>query len=229
MQSFGDDTLFADINIENKCSVLREQSGDNVLRKENGGDAGRSSKQSLLVSEFSSKGSDVGQSKLSHSTHNTKGIIKQNESDFAKYFEDSILFRKINRSKNVSSASTTLKGDKILSSEKKRSPRENKRNIDTNSIKKHPSDVINSIKKCNKSNTQNLQNGSHDNINNATSDSSIAKSLTNIDSTCDREISTVISLSPAICTQDRCKLASWGLPPNILQVLSLFFIINIIL
>ncbi|XP_050459690.1 DNA polymerase theta [Cataglyphis hispanica] len=217
MKSFGDDSLFADINIENKCSVLREQNGDNVLRKENGGDVGRSSKQSLLVSEFARKGSDMGQSKLSHSTHNTKGIIKQNESDFAKYFEDSILFPKINRSKNVSSASTTLKGDKILSSEKKRSPRENKRNIDTNSIKKHPFDVINSIKKCNKSNTQNLQNGSHDNIDNAISDSSIAKSLTNIDSTCNREISTVISLSPAICTQDRCKLASWGLPPNILQ------------
>lgn len=228
MQSFGDDTLFVDINIEKKCSVLQEQSGDNVLRKENGGDVGKSSKQSLLLSKFSSKNSDVGQSKLSHSTHNTKGIIKQNESDFAKYFEDSILFPKINRSKNVSSAyPTTLKGDKILSSERKRSPhRENKRNI------KHPSDVVNSIKKCNKSNIQNLhQNGSHDNIDNAISGSiSIAMSSTNIDSTCDREISTVISLSPAVCTQDRCKLASWGLPPNILQVLSLFFIIiNIIL
>ncbi|KMQ92613.1 dna polymerase theta-like protein [Lasius niger] len=47
------------------------------------------------------------------------------------------------------------------------------------------------------------------------SGSSVAMSAS-IDTTCDREISNII-LSRALCTQERCKLASWGLPPNILQ------------
>ncbi|XP_072765089.1 DNA polymerase theta isoform X1 [Anoplolepis gracilipes] len=214
MQSFGDDTLFADINIEKNCGVLREQNGDKgfLSREENGNDVGKNSKQNLLIS----KDSDVDKLKLSLSKRNTKRTIKQSECDL-KYFEDSLIFPKINRGKNESSASSSLKGYKILSSEKSQNSRENiVNNNTTNSLKKHPPYVINSLKERNKSSkiTQNLhKNGSHLNIPNAKSDSSVAMSPS-IDSTC--EMSNII-LSRALCTQDRCKLASWGLPSIILQ------------
>lgn len=215
MQSFDDDTLFDDINIEKKGRFLREENGDEVLQEKSGSDVSKDFKQNLPVSKLANKDSVVDKSKLSHSTHNTKGTIKQND---VKYLEDGVVPR-INGRKNVSSASSTSKGDRILSSGKNRSPRENKGNIDgTSSIEKHPSDVINDVKKRGKSSAQNLhKNRFHDDIYNTISGSSIALS-SSIDTTCDKEISSII-LSRALCTQDRCKLASWGLPPNILQVL----------
>ncbi|EFN66768.1 ATP-dependent DNA helicase HEL308 [Camponotus floridanus] len=217
MQSFGDDTLFAHISIEKKCRLLREQNGDKVLQEESGSDVSKNVKQNLPVSKFANKDSDVDESKLSHSTHNAKETIKQSESDFVKYFEDSILFPRINGRNNVSSASSTLKENRILSSKTNRSPCKNKGNINAiSSIKKHSSNIINNVKKCDKFSAQNLhKNGSHDDIYNTISGSSVAVS-SSIDSTCDKEISNII-LSRALCTQDRCKLASWGLPPNILQ------------
>lgn len=216
MQSFGDDTLFAHISIEKKYTLL-EQNGDKVLQEETGNDVSKNVKQYLPVSKLADKDSDVDKSKhLSHSTH-TKETIKQSGSDFVKYFEDSI-FPKINRKKNVSSTSSTLKKDRILS-KKNRSPRENKENINaTSSIKQQSTDIINNVKELDKFSAQDLhKNGSHDDIYNTISGSSVAV-LSSIDTTCDKEISNVI-LSRALCTQDRCKLASWGLPPNILQVL----------
>ncbi|XP_029175852.1 DNA polymerase theta [Nylanderia fulva] len=190
MLSFGDDTLFADINIEKNSRVLRERDGNEDSRKEN----------NCHVGEI-----DKDTSKLSH--------IKLSES-FVKYFEDSITFSKINGSKNASSASSISKGDTILSS---RSPRGNKGSFKmTNSREKHLCGVVNSGKKSDKS-VQNLcKNGSHDNVcDNVVSGSSVEMSAS-IDTTCDREISNII-LSRALCTQERCKLASWGLPSNILQ------------
>jgi len=219
MQSFGDDTLFAHISIEKKGRLLREQNEDKVLQEESGSDVSKNVKQNLPVSKFTNKDSDVDKPKLSHSTHNTKGTIKPSESDFIKYFEDSILFPRINGRNNISSTSSTLKENRILSSKTNRSPRENKGNINAiSSIEKHSSNIINNVKKRDKSSAQNLhKNGSHDDIYNTISGSSVAVS-SSIDSTCDKEISSII-LSRALCTQDRCKLASWGLPPNILQVL----------
>lgn len=212
MQSFGDDTLFADINVEKKCKLLREQNGDRVLQKKSDSDVSKDFKQNLPVSKLANK--DSVMDKLSHSTHNTKGTIKQSN---VKYLEDSI-FPRINGRKNLSSALSILKGDDILSSGKNRSPRENKGNINAiSSIEKYPSDVIN-VKKRSKSTAQNVhKNGSYDDIYNTISGNSVAMS-SSIDTTCDKEISNII-LSRALCTQDRCKLASWGLPSNILQVL----------
>lgn len=215
MQSFGDDTLFAHINIEKECRVLRE---------ENCNDVDKYSERSSLVSKLANE--DVVKSKLSHPTYNTKEIIKQSESDFVKCFEDSIILPKINGRKNVSSTSSTLKGGKIMSSQKNRSPSGNEQNINTiNSTEKHSPDVINSVKNRDKSSVQNChKNGSRDNMYNAMSGSSVAMSAS-IDTTCDREISNII-LSRALCTQERCKLASWGLPPNILQVLYCDIVFN---
>lgn len=215
MLSFGDDTLFAHTNIEKNCEVLREQDGKKVSREENNGDVGEYSEENLPVSRLADKDT----SKLSHPT---KAIIKQSES-FVKYFEESIIFSKIN-GRNTSS---TSKGDKILSSWQNRSPREkceNKGSINmTNSREKHPADLLiipinKSGKKGDISSIKNLcKNKSHNVCNNAISGSSVEMSAS-IDTTCDREISNII-LSRALCTQERCKLESWGLPSNILQVL----------
>lgn len=79
------------------------------------------------------------------------------------------------------------------------------------------SNVIDNIQKCKKVNSRNLRkNISPDNGENKIDDSDVAF-LTVSNGTYEKENSNII-LSPAVSTQDRCKLTSWSLPPNILQV-----------
>ncbi|KAL6260260.1 hypothetical protein P5V15_007793 [Pogonomyrmex californicus] len=189
MQSFGDDTLFACINIEKSHGILQEQ-----------------------IKGYANKNND--KPKLSDFSHDTKRIEEKNTSDFVKYFEDSI-FSQIHSRKNLSSAANVLRGDKILLSQRNRSPREtSKKNVNTTDLKeKYLSD---NAEKCDKSSTQDLYKNKSNNTQDATGSSNV-KISSGIFTTCDGENSEFIISTPPVCTQDRCKLASWGLPPSILQ------------
>jgi len=216
MQSFGDDTLFACIDIEKKHRVLQEQTGDKIPLQEENSDLGKYFKSSSLLSEFTNTENYVDKPKLSDS--GTKRIREENASDLMKYFEESILFPNVDSRRNLSSASSASKGNRLLRSQRNQSPHKtNKENVDTNLKEKHFFGTANSTKKCDK--YQGLcKNKSPDNTQNATSSNNI-RTLSTINATCDKENSEFVILSPSLCTQDRCKLASWGLPPNILEVL----------
>jgi len=215
MQSFGDDTLFACIDIEKKHRILQEQTGDKIPLQEENSDLGKYFKSSSLLSEFTNTENYVDKSKLSDS--GTKKIREENASDLMKYFEESILFPNVNSRRNLSSASSASKGNRLLRSQRNQSlHKTNKENVDINLKEKHFFDTANSTKKCDK--YQGFKNKSPNNTQNATNSSNI-RTLSTINATCDKENSEFVILSPPLCTQDRCKLASWGLPPNILEVL----------
>ncbi|XP_067215522.1 DNA polymerase theta isoform X2 [Linepithema humile] len=215
MQSFGDDTLLACISIEKKHGILQEQNGDKVLQEENDSDLGKYFKQSLLLSEFVNKDDDVDKSKVSRPAHSTKRRAEENKSDFAKYCED--IHSKPDDGKHFPSTSSISKGNRILSSRKSQnSCKTSNKNVEVNYLKEKHLDIINNVKNCDKSSDQNLyKDKSNDFLQVARNDNSIGISLSS-NSTNDKENSDVI-LSRPLCTQDRCKLASWNLPPNILQ------------
>jgi len=217
MQSFDNDTLFACIDIEERYQISQERNAT-VLQKENCSDLDKYFKQSLSSSEcISDNNDDTDKSKQSHPPDNAKETEKKNESNLEKYFEDSILFPKTNHKKNFFLASSICKQNKI-SQKSQSSYKAMKEDVNTISSK-HSSDIINNIvRKYDDSDTQTTH---KDKTRNATRDN-ISTLL--ISSICDKE--GIIISSPPLCTQDRCKLASWGLPSNILQVLYYNFIFN---
>ena len=216
MQSFGDDTILACINVEKKHQILQKQTEGKIqeLQEENVSDLGKYFKSNSLLSEFANTQNNVD--KLKSSDSETKKIEEKKMS--VKYFEDSILFPEANSRRNLSPAFSAQKGNS-LPSQKKRSPhRTNNKNVDTNLKEKHRLDITNSTKKCEKFSTQGLyKNKSSNNIQNAISSSDVIR-LSAVNSTYNEENSEFVISSPPIGTQDRCKLASWGLPPYILQV-----------
>jgi len=215
MQSSDDDTLFACMDIEKRYKISQEQNAIIVPQKENGSNLDKYFKQNLSSLEFiSDNDDDIDKSKQSHSLDNAKETEKKNESDFEKYFEDSIIFPKSNR-KNFSLASSIYEQNKI--SQKSLSSKAIKKDVDTISSK-YSSDVTSIIKKYDDSNTKDTH---KDKTCNATYDNNTTLLISSI---CDKE--GIIISSPPLCTQDRCKLASWGLPSNILQVLYHNFTFN---
>jgi len=218
MQSFDNDTLFACMDIEERYKISLEQNATTVLQKENGSDLDKYFKQSLSSSEFiSDNNDDTNKSKQSHPPDNAKETEKKNESDFGKYFEDSIIFPKTSHRKNFSLASSICKQNKI-SQKSQSSYKAIKEDVNTISSK-HSSDTINNIVTKYDFDTQTTH---KDKTRDARCDN-ISTTLL-ISSTCDKE--GIIISSPPLCTQDRCKLASWGLPSNILQVLYYNFIFS---
>ena len=223
MQSFGDDTLLACINIEKKHQILQKQTEEiQELQEENISDLGEYFKSNSLLSEFANTQNNVD--KLKSADSDSKRKKEKKMFDPVKYFEDSILFSEANSRRNLSPAFSASKGNSLLS-QKKRSPhRTNNENVDTNLKEKHRLDITNGTKKCEKFNTQGFyKNKSSNNTQKATSSSDVTR-LSAVNSAYDEENSEFIILSPPIGTQDRCKLASWGLPPNILQVFIYIYI-----
>ncbi|XP_011875915.1 PREDICTED: DNA polymerase theta-like [Vollenhovia emeryi] len=204
MQSFGDDTLLAYLDIEKRHGILQEQTENKVpLREENVSDLGKYFKSSSLLLDFANERNRLDKPKLPDS--DTRGIGKGNASDI-KYFEDSILFPKITGKRDLSSTSGASGKNRILPSQRNRSPRETNKG-----------DVVTNLKeKLHGPSTQSLCKAkSPDSTQDATSSGGVTSSAVNV--TCDRENSEFIISSPPLCTQDRYKLSSWGLSPNILQ------------
>lgn len=217
MQSFGDGTLFTSLNVKKKHRILQEKNIDSVLQEKNDSDLDKYFKQSLLLSEFENEDNGVNKLKLSYSTNSKKNITGEDESDIGKYFDDSVTFLNANSGKNLLSTSCASKKNKILSSQKDRSfHRTNRKGTNTTYLSDKRS--LNIIKESDDElNTGQLQkNKSPDSERNTISNSYTATSSAT-DYTYDKESSGSILFLP-LCTQDRCKLAFWGLPPNILQV-----------
>lgn len=228
MQSFGDDTLLACIDIEKKHQILEEQA-EAPLQKENVSDLSKYFKSCSLLSDFANDENDVSNPKPLDSKGMKEG---ENTSELAKYFEDSIIFPKVNSRRNLSaSTSGASRRNGLLLSQRNRSPRKtNKENVDTNLKEKHRSGTADDTEKRDESDIHSLcKNKSPDNAQDATSSSGVRTSSA-VDATYDGENSEFVILSPPLCTQDRCKLALWGLPPNILQVsyntLNIYLCIN---
>lgn len=215
MQSFGDDTLFACIDIEKKHRILQRQTEGKIsLQEENISDLGKYFKSDSLLSEFANKENYVNKPKLSDSGAKK---IEENASELVKYFEDSVIFPKVNSRRNLLQVPSVSRGNGLLPSQRNRSPHKtNKENVDTNLKEKHhPAD---NTEECDESSIQKLcKNKSPDNTRDATSSSDVRTSSA-VSTMYDKENSEFFISSPPLCTQDRCKLASWGLPPNILQV-----------
>ncbi|XP_012529717.2 DNA polymerase theta [Monomorium pharaonis] len=219
MQSFGDDTLLACIDVEKRHRIEQERAGDKIpLQQENVSDLGKYFTSNLLLSELTNKVNDVDKPKLSDSgAKRAKGA--ENVSDFAKYLEDSIIFPNVNSRKNLSSDSKSSKENGLLSSQRKRSPRKtNKENVDINLKEKLCPDTTANLRKYDKFLTPNFRkNKSPNKTQDTTSKSDVRTLSPAINATFNRENSEFVISSPPLGTQDRCKLAEWGLPPNILQ------------
>ncbi|XP_076224101.1 DNA polymerase theta isoform X2 [Nomia melanderi] len=219
MPSFGDDTLNACIQAEIKnvnivCneSNLEKYFKDNVFslketKKPNDNNVMIESKQSNALNSLV----DV--------THN----LNQNNLKLKKLQEDIIAKSKSHSKINISNKQKIR--STIALKKKNDSRRINKENViinyrkcdlplnsnTTNTLLKQPNKSELSDT-CNDSNNKRdiTHNGTNNTSNLKLSESSITKSTV--------EKSTDINPSiTTICTQDRCKLASWGLPPNILQ------------
>ncbi|XP_071632237.1 DNA polymerase theta isoform X1 [Temnothorax longispinosus] len=218
MQSFGDETLLACIDIEKRHQIPQEQAGSKApLQEENVSDLGEYFKSSSPLSDFTNKDNDLDKPKLSDS--GTKKIGRENASDFVKYFEDSITFPKVNNRRNLSSATGAPRRSGLLPSQRNRSPREiNKKHVDNNLKEKRRPGTADNKQKCDGSGIQGTlcKNKSSNNAQDATSSSGVRTSSA-VNATYNSENSEFVISSPPLCTQDRCKLASWGLPPNILQ------------
>ncbi|XP_018400080.1 PREDICTED: DNA polymerase theta [Cyphomyrmex costatus] len=218
MQSFGDDTLLACIDIEKRHQTVQKQTEGKIqkLQEENVSDLGKYFKSSSLLSEFTNIQNNVDKPKSFDS--GTKRI--EGKKTLIRYFEnDKILFSKANSKKNLSPAFSAPKENSFLLSQNKRNPYgTNNENVDTNLKEKHHLDITNSTKKCDKFNTRSFyKNKSPNNTQNATNSNDVIRSLSAVNSAYDEENSEFVILSPPIGTQDRCKLTLWGLPPNILQ------------
>lgn len=213
MQSFGDDTLLACLNVEKKHLILRETKGNGAPREQT--DSGKYLKQNLLPSDFRAE-DNVRRIKLSHSATGKHEITRKDESDIGKYFDDSVTFVNFNSDKNSSTSSASKKEEILIrqsSEETGNSHRTNGTSINTTYLSgKRP---LNIIRESDEPSTE-RESEPHDGGKDTISNSRVAISPV-ISCTYDKE-SSCSTLSLPLCTQDRCKLASWGLPPNILQV-----------
>lgn len=201
------------MNVEKRHGNPQALITDAIPRDENGSDLEKYFKQSLLSSELIAAG-NRDKSKQSHPGSSAKETGKKNESDFGKYFEDSIIFPRTScRKKDFSHLP---KRNEALSSQKSQDDPDKARreNVDRVAPKeKHSSHVINVLNGRDDSNIQALQKKACDSMEDLVRDSVAVSLISN-----DEEYKDVIA-SPPLGTQDRCKLASWGLPSNILQVL----------
>lgn len=218
MQSFGDDTLLACLNVEVKH---RGTSRDGeVSRERNISDLGKYFKHSLPLSEFMNGPNDT--SKLSNRANTEVAGARRDGSDF----EDSIIFPKV---KNLKHSSDTSREDETtVSRRKNRSGAKKSRNVSAiNSRgKRDPSDADNVATNSDEPDARRLRKNRYNNnksredaqdaigVNGGATISSFSSAIS---ATYDKENSDIIA-SPPLGTQDRCKLASWGLPSNILQV-----------
>lgn len=211
MQSFGDDTLLACIDAEKRH---RGQAGcEAPLREGNVSDRGKYFESCSLLSGFASDANDVDKPRPPEA----KGTGVTNAPGLAEYFEDSIIFPKISGRRNLAPASGAPKGNTGLSQPSQRN--RSKPSKESRGLKgeRRPG-TTNDTEKCDGSGIQGLcKNISPDNAQDATSSSGIKTSS----AVNDTENSEFIISSPPLCTQDRCKLSLWGLPPNVLQVLYL--------
>lgn len=210
MQSFGDDTLLACIDIEKGHRILREQAGcEAPLRKGNVSDRDKRFFESCsLLSDLASDANDVDKPK----PPDGRGTGVEDAADLTKYFEDSIIFPKISGRRNLASGAPRRNAGLSQSS---RSSRNTSQENGASSKERRRPGTANDTEKCDGSDP--CKNKSPGNAQDATSSSGIKTS--SINDTYDRENSAFIISSPPLCTQDRCKLALWGLPPNVLQVL----------
>ncbi|XP_011146257.1 DNA polymerase theta isoform X2 [Harpegnathos saltator] len=215
MQSFGDDTLIACLNVEKKHRILQEESRDRVLQEISDNELGKYFKHSLSLSKFGNEDNDTNKSKLSHFASNKKEITRKDESDIGKYFENSVTFVNIDSEKNLSLASSSSKEDKNLSSQRHRSCHKiSSKNANITYLNEKC--LFNIIEKSDEPNIEQIQKNKTDDTEKNKIGNNYVTSSSAVNCTYDKESSGII-LSLPLCTQDRCKLASWGLPLNILQ------------
>lgn len=196
MQSFGNDTLFTCLNVEKKYGILQKRNVDKVVQEQS--------------NKHRNENNDVDKSK--HSTSSKRNTTGKDESDIGKYFDDSVTFLNVNSKKNLLSTSCTLEEDKILSSQRhKNFHRTSSKNINTTYSNNKCPDIIK--ENDNEPTIEQLQNNKKYTLIKSCTVTSSA-----INDIYDKE-NLGVTLSLPLNTQDRCKLASWGLPPNILQVL----------
>lgn len=210
MPSFGDDTLSACMQTEIK--------NVNIINNES--DMDKYFKNNTFVSEITNKSNDIDKITLSK-----KSVIsstnKNTNSKYKKLETNNV------KSKHITDTSTLIKSKrKTVNSSRKNY---NLPEIQKENVNIHIDDTENNIfpngstipQQCNKSELTTVY---VDNKNNVThgiiSDTTHIKSpnnsatLSNVEKS--SEINPSISVIP---TQDRCKLASWGLPSNILRVI----------
>ncbi|KAL0124938.1 hypothetical protein PUN28_006657 [Cardiocondyla obscurior] len=213
MQSFGNNTLLACIDIEKRHQILQNQAESEAsVREENVSDLGKYVESTLTFSHLTSKENNMDRSALAD--FRAERTADKN----AIHFEDSIILSQTNGKKKVSSVSSVLKRKGHLTSQKNRSdPKIKKKKVDINLKEKRRAGIINSLEKYDGPNTRSLsKNKLVVNAQDATSVCSNGVSSI-ADSTDDRKNLDFVISSPPLCTQDRCKLASWNLPPNVLQ------------
>ncbi|KAL2744065.1 DNA polymerase theta isoform X3 [Vespula maculifrons] len=164
---------------------------------------------------------------ISNTLGNTKKIQMRNESDLGKYFKDTITFSE----SNFKSQYTKNMILEFSESNKKHLKnytdieKVNKKNISSENIE-HENCNLKNINFNQRSKSKPLlydkDNSNHpkqnirENISN-NSDRSHYKHKTSTIISTNNNSNSSIEISPDICTQDQCKLASWGLPPIILQ------------
>ena len=207
MPSFGDDTLSACIQVEVK----------NMNVSNNCNNVDKYLKSRTFLSKSNDRSNDINKvtdiKKVSPSS--TK---RKTNSD-----ENNLKCKKLQRSnvsklKLVTSASNELKTKKNPSSRKNLYKiNEENDHLNVNYMRSNISSNVNTLsKQCNEFEMSTLH------VDNTKSivTRSITTDVSNIESSTSNaqkssKLSSFVSIIP---TQDRCKLASWGLPPNILQV-----------
>ncbi|KZC14173.1 DNA polymerase theta [Dufourea novaeangliae] len=219
--SFGDNTLNACIQAEVKNMDIVDNDSDMEKYFKN---------NSLQLSEVTNKSKDITetiqskQSNILSRSIDTKISLSRNNSDY-KELQKSIVTR--SNSNNKINVSNKLKMKSNISLKKRNGLfKLTKENVSNNCTKDDLSSNINTTNTLLKqSNTSELpvanndnSNVKHDTTDNVIEDITSVKLSTSSITKSNIEKSTEINPSiSTIATQDRCKLRSWGLPPNILQ------------
>ncbi|KAF7378835.1 hypothetical protein HZH66_015069 [Vespula vulgaris] len=194
-----------------------------ALSNQNESDLGKYFEDSISLLKNVSK----SHRNISNTLGNTKKIQMRNESDLGKYFKDTITFSESNfksqYTKNMilefsESNKEHLKNytdiEKVnkenISSENIEHENCNLKNINFNQRSKSKPLLYD------KDNSNHPKQNIRENISN-NSDRSHYKHKTSTIISTNNNSNSSIEISPDICTQDQCKLASWGLPPIILQ------------
>ncbi|CAD1478881.1 unnamed protein product [Heterotrigona itama] len=209
MPSFGDDTLSACIQAEVK----------NMNINNNCNNMGKYLKNDTFPSKSNDTSSDINKvteiKEVSVSSTNRKTNSNQNNLKCKKLQRSNV-----SKLKLVTSASNESKIRKNPSLRKNLNLykiNEENDNLNVNYIKSNISSNVNTLlKQCNKSELSTLH------VDNTKSNvtRSVTTDVSNIESSVisnAQKSSKLTSFVSIIPTQDRCKLASWGLPPNILQ------------
>lgn len=222
--SFGDDTLHACIQAEvkNANSVYNDSDIDKYF------------KDSTFLAKIKDKSNDVdkinqsNQNNLLHTLIKTKTSLNQDYSELGKLKTDTIAKKKFHSKTNTLKQ---LKLRSITSTNRNCDlSKIGQENVNTNYAKSDFSSNTNTpLKQCEKSKFLHTDNynieryATQDVMNNITD---IKSSNTNITGS-NGEISSITNPSIfTIATQERYKLASWGLPQSILQVTDLVYLKN---